>query len=102
VSGAGTSPQRGLAFPRFVGTVDVGALEMQITEQIAAMQANIQMLFEEGVLNRGQAKSLSVKLDQIQQRLDAGQTHVALNQLNAFTKLRTCPSNVPNAVPSST
>ena len=77
--------QRGPGFPRFVGTVDVGALEMRPIEQIEAISASIQHRFDEGVLNRGQTRSLRVKLDQIQRSLDAGQTHVALNQLNAFT-----------------
>ncbi len=54
-------------------------------EQIEALLANVQQLVDDGALNKGQGKALSVKLQHIQQKLDAGQTHVALNQLKAFT-----------------
>jgi len=75
--------QRGPGFYRFVGTVDIGAFENQ--QPVAAMLASIQLLFQDGTLNRGQAKSLSVKLLHVQRKLDAGQTHVALNLLGAFS-----------------
>ncbi len=53
--------------------------------QIEALLASVQQLVDHGALNRGQGNALSVKLEHIQKKLDAGQTHVALNQLKAFT-----------------
>ncbi len=66
-------------------TATVTVTVLSPAEQIDAMEASIQVLLDDGAINSGQTRSLSVNLDQIQRRLDAGQTHVALNQINAFT-----------------
>jgi len=44
----------------------------------------VDALYNEGVLNRGQHKSLIVKLEHAQKKFDRGQYHVAVNMLEAF------------------
>ena len=55
------------------------------TEQIANLLSQIQKLVGDGILDRGQGNALTVKLRNVQDDLDVGQTHVALNVLEAFT-----------------
>ena len=54
-------------------------------QPVLDLLANVQQLVDDGALNHGQGNALSVKLQHIQRKLDEGKTHVALNQLKAFT-----------------
>ena len=67
--------QRGDGFVRvFDGRIDMGAFELQP----ATLDEKIQHLLDDGVLNRGQANSLLVKLN------SAGNERAQLNRLRAF------------------
>lgn len=54
-------------------------------EQITNLVDQIQIHVDDGVLNPGQGNALTKKLEHIGERLDAGQTNPAVNNLKAFT-----------------
>lgn len=66
-------------------TATVTITVLSANEQIEALLAIVHQLLDDGAINGGQWNSLGVKLQAIEQKIDAGQTHVALNQLEAFT-----------------
>ena len=55
-------------------------------EAIAWLQGEVQALVDAGVLNGGQGNALNSKLANAIKKLDEGQPHVAINNLNAFVK----------------
>lgn len=65
--------------------VDMGAFEYLIPEeQIENLIEDIDDLLETGELNSGQASSLNIKLDMVQNRIDSGNFRAACNLLRAF------------------
>lgn len=55
-----------------------------IVQMIENLKADVEALRDSGVLNKGQANSLLVKLDNALDKLNRGQDNAAANQLNAF------------------
>ncbi|MBW2543708.1 MAG: fibronectin type III domain-containing protein [Deltaproteobacteria bacterium] len=62
---------------------DLGIVSATTLDPFDDLRAKIVALGVEGVLNHGQVRSLLVKLDRAEIAETAGQTHIALNQLNA-------------------
>ena len=80
-----TTDQRGLA--RFVGTVDIGAFEVQTVSPLTAMHIlrnYVLALVDSGILNKGQGNSLIVKLDGATQQFLNHKTTPTINKLQAF------------------
>jgi CSLREA domain-containing protein len=77
--------QRGVTRPQGPAC-DMGAFEASATpqDQIAALIAQINALVTGGALAPNKANPLITKLDQVVNKLDAGQTTAACNQLGAF------------------
>jgi uncharacterized protein YheU (UPF0270 family) len=78
------------------GGTDNGGVDLSAAQRFAIMVLSpesqidnlidqIDVLLDEGTLNKGNANSLTKKLQHVRTKLDAGQTHVALNNLQAFT-----------------
>ena len=59
-------------------------IEIAIESQIADAQSIIAQLLADGQINKGHATSLNAKLDAVIAALGRGQSHTAVNQLNAM------------------
>ena len=80
-----TTDQRGLA--RFVGTVDIGAFEVQTVPPLTlinTLRNYVLALVDSGILNKGQGNSLIAKLDGAAQQLLNNKTTPTINKLQAF------------------
>nr|HMN27375.1 Ig-like domain-containing protein [Caldilineaceae bacterium] len=62
----------------------VNLIVVSAGDQIDTLNGQVQALVNSGVLNGGQGTALTVKLDNAEQKLLAGQTAVAINMLQAF------------------
>jgi hypothetical protein len=90
-AGSGDALVRGSSFDLTTGTFGVAGRTTAVFvvmrapgEQIDAIIDAIEDLLADGVLNGGQANSLIRKLENVQAKIERGQTDAAINQLEAF------------------